>query len=172
MHLGKSSLAASILHRYNNRGFSFRASSSLARLAATKKGVVHLYKPSKLVVRIPVGHGLAYLVPHGPNGLVALYLQHPLQREHRYPALRPGHQEDHPKPSLQRSPRPVEDGPCGQRHLISTRFALIQMTWAMEIIPVVTTSRAFVTLRPAHLKQMLLTRLFSAKLPLKFLQTQ
>ena len=172
MHLGKSRLAASILHRYNNRGLSCRASSSFAWLASTKIGVIHLNKSPKLVGCVPVGHGLAYLVSHGPNGLVGLNLEHPLERQHRYPALRPCHQEDHPKPSLQRCPSSVEDCPRGQRRLISTRLALVKATRPMNIVPLMTTSRALVTLWPAHLKQMLLTRLFRAKLILKFLQAQ
>ena len=124
-HGGKPGLIGRGFHGYHHLGLASGATSTFAGLGSTEVGVVHFDQAGQLVVRIPCGQGLANLVAHGPDGFVALDLQHPLQSQHGDAAFLASPQPDHPEPFGQRSSGFVEHGTCGQRGLIAASLTMV-----------------------------------------------
>jgi hypothetical protein len=94
---------------------------------------------------VSVSHGLSNLVPDGPDGLVAVYLQHPPQGTHGDAAFLPSNlRKDHPKPFSQGHSRLMEDGPCGEggvagamkkRVMMLIPLAMVAL-WQTQVKPV------------------------------------
>jgi hypothetical protein len=83
---------------------------------------------------VSVSHSLSNLVPNGPDGVIAVYLQHPPQDTRGGAALLPSHQKkDHPKPFSHGRSRLMEDGPRGEGGLVASCLALIKLAGAMKI---------------------------------------
>ncbi len=153
-------------------GFPLGPSTRWSRFFRPDKRIVHFHQTSQLIKRIPIRHGLANLVPHGPNRLIRLAPERPLATEHRQTASLTGHHEDHPEPVHQRGPRLVEDRPCCHRDLILAFTTLIQLARAVKAVRTVTTSRTMTTPWPSKLEQVFHRRFFSRKFPLKLNKVQ
>src|SRR5208337_1008787 len=171
-HHGKSRVFVSAFDGNHYLGFPLGASTPRSRFLRPDKRIVHFHQTSQLILGIPIRHGLANLVPHGPNSLVRLDPEHPLATEHRQTALLTDHHEDHPEPVHQGGPRLVEDRPCGDRDLILALTALIQTARTVEAVRAVTTSGTMITLWPSKLEQVFHTGFFSRKFPLELNKVQ
>jgi len=82
---------------------------------------------------VSFSHGLLNLVPNGPDGLVAVYLQNPPQGTHGDVALLPSHQKKIIQNLSQRRSRLMEDGPRGEGGLVASCLALIKVAGEMKI---------------------------------------
>ncbi len=124
-HGGKSTVYRPGSPRLPPLGLASCATSTFAGFGSTEVNVIHLDQPSQFVIGIPLGHGLANLVAHGPDGLVTFNFQHPLQGQHRNAAFLSSHQPNHPEPFGQRGPGLVKHGASGQRGLITTGLTMV-----------------------------------------------
>ena len=84
------------------------------------------------------------------------------------PRLSPTEQVDGPKPDQKRCPGPMHHGAGRQRGLVAAIPALIQFSLGNEIVLMMPTVRTHKTLRPAKIKEPLLTILFALIFLLEF----
>ena len=71
----------------------------------------------------PTRNGLEIFTKSGPGRAVASQPQNALNAHCTCPILLTGHVPDRSKPQRERQSRPMENGPCGDRHLTSATSA-------------------------------------------------
>lgn len=118
-------------HEPDHLRFFGSATSPTLDLSAAKEGVVHLDEAGELITAVPLGHGGADLVAHGPGGLIRAHPQQELGLQHGDSVFVVTHQQDQPEPFSKRHPGLVEDRACRQRELVPASFALVQIFTSM-----------------------------------------
>ena len=102
LHLGKGRTASvGSTDRYKHRPLHLPCTA--------KEAFVQLRQPSQFISTISMAHGTANLVSHRPNRLVGTNTQEPLSFQDRDPVLILAHQQNQPKPFLQRNSGLVEE---------------------------------------------------------------
>ena len=117
-------------------GFSLGASTSWSWLLRPDKRIVHFHQASQLIQGIPVLHGLANLLQHGPGALDA-DVDFAGQSKGREATFVCSHQVDGPEPFDERGSGAVHDSTSSQRCPVLALNTLIQFTF-LKIVRLVT----------------------------------
>src|SRR4030042_2328594 len=136
-------------------------------LWATKEGIVHFNNPCQFVCGISLTHRTSNLLKHCPSSPVT-YTELLGKRKSRKASFIRTEQVYGPKPDQKRCPGPVHHGVGRQRGLVTAIPALIQFSLGNEIVLMMPAARTHKTLRPAKLKEPLLTILFTLIFLLEF----
>src|SRR5664280_1977297 len=158
---------AAMLHRNGHHGFGPHAACAtpappLAMLLTTHIALINLHQAAEPVVLIAVAHRLANLVQHQPRGGVtdADFLG---QLHRRDALLVVAHAIDRPKPTAERGPRLVKDGPGCHRALIGAKRTLVHLACCHVPATRTTTTRALKPFGPPLPAQLLATLLLVSK---------
>lgn len=125
--------------------------------------VIELDESDELVPSISVGHGGSDLMRHGPGRLIRAQSKPSLGLEHGDPVLILPQEKDEPEPGLQGYPGFMEDRTRCQRDLMPATPALIHATGSDPVALRSAAPRAFESVGPAALLQVLAACQFSGE---------